>query len=88
MFYRVLVFLILVFLLYRLIKSMRQNKLARGDSFQGGSSSSLGEDLVEDPACHTYIPISQACKKEISGITYYFCSEQCYGKYILEKTDK
>jgi YHS domain-containing protein len=85
MFFRVLVFLILIVLLYRLLKSIRQNKVARGDSSQAFSSSTSGEDLVEDPSCHTYIPISQACKKEILGVTHYFCSEQCYEKYILEK---
>jgi YHS domain-containing protein len=85
MFFRVSVFLILVFLLYRLIKSIRQNKVARGDSSRIFSSSNSAEDLVEDPSCHTYIPISQTYKKEILGATYYFCSEQCYEKYILEK---
>ncbi len=85
MFFRALIFLILVFLLYRLIKSIRQNKVSRGDSSQVFSSSTSGEDLVEDPSCHTYIPISQACRKEISGTNHYFCSEQCYEKYILEK---
>ena len=84
MFFRVLVFLILIFLLYRIIKSMRQNKLARGNSSGVVSPSASGEDLVEDPACHTYIPISQAYRKEISGRTYYFCGKQCYEKYILE----
>ncbi|OGP91569.1 MAG: hypothetical protein A2031_07340 [Deltaproteobacteria bacterium RBG_19FT_COMBO_43_11] len=85
MFFRVLVFLILIFLLYRIIKSMRQDRLARGNSSGVVSSSLSGEDLVEDPACHTYIPISQAYRKEISGRTYYFCGKQCYEKYILEK---
>ena len=85
MFFRVLVFLILIFLLYRIIKSMRQNKLARGNSSGVVSPSASGEDLVEDPACHTYIPISQAYRKEISGRTYNFCGKQCYEKYILEK---
>lgn len=85
MFFRVLVFLILIILLYRIIKSMRQNKMARGNSSQVVSSPASGEDLVEDPACHTYIPISQAYRKEISGRPYYFCGKQCYEKYMLEK---
>jgi len=85
MFFRVLVFLILIFLLYRIIQSMRQNKLARGNSSGVVSPSASGEDLVEDPACHTYIPISQAYRKEISGRTYNFCGKQCYEKYILGK---
>jgi YHS domain-containing protein len=85
MFFRVLVFLILIILLYRIIKSVWQDKLARGNSSQIVSSSASGEDLVEDPACHTYIPVSQAYIKEISGRNYYFCSRQCYEKYVLEK---
>jgi YHS domain-containing protein len=85
MFFRVLVFLILIILLYRIIKSIRQNKLARGTSSQIFSSSPSGEDLVEDPVCHTYVPISQAYRQEISGRAYYFCGKPCYEKYLLEK---
>ena len=44
-----------------------------------------GEDLVQDPICHTYVPLSQAFKKEISGNDYYFCSKQCSEKYALGK---
>jgi len=85
MFFRVLVFLILVFLLYRIIKSIRQNKAPKSDSSGVFSSSASREDLVEDPSCHRYIPMSQAYEAEISGATNYFCSKQCYEKYILEK---
>ena len=46
-----------------------------------------GEDLVEDPVCHTYVPLSQAIKKEISGKNYYFCSKQCSEKYLSEKNN-
>jgi YHS domain-containing protein len=58
-------------------KSVKKNS----DQYQ--SSSSRGEDLVEDPFCHTYIPVSQAYKKEISGKAYCFCSKECCDSYIL-----
>ncbi|HDQ04784.1 MAG TPA: YHS domain-containing protein [Deltaproteobacteria bacterium] len=85
MFLRVVVFIILILLLYRLIKSIRQNIISRQKASSFISERALGEDLVEDPACHTYIPVSQAYTGEISGRTYYFCSKKCYEKYILGK---
>lgn len=39
------------------------------------------EEMKQDPNCHTFIPESQALKREISGKTYYFCSEQCYREF-------
>jgi len=44
-----------------------------------------GEDLVQDPFCKTYVPKSQAYAKEIDGKTHYFCSKECFEKYLTEK---
>ena len=86
MFFRALVFIILIYLLYRFVKSIIQNNKLSSKSVSPSISSRVaGEDLVEDPACHTYIPLSQAYIGEISGREYYFCSKKCYDKYILEK---
>jgi MYM-type Zinc finger with FCS sequence motif. len=84
-FLRFLVFIILIYLLYKLFKVTRQLKLAKIKNYHFPSSSASGEDLVEDTACHTYIPLSQAYRKEISGNTHYFCSKRCCEKYELEK---
>jgi len=82
---RFFVFIILIYLLYKIIITFRQLKSAKNENYQFKSSSAVGEDLVEDPICHTYVPVSQAFKKEISGNNYYFCSKQCSEKYELEK---
>ncbi|OIP90934.1 MAG: hypothetical protein CO013_04875 [Syntrophobacterales bacterium CG_4_8_14_3_um_filter_58_8] len=44
-----------------------------------------GEDLVEDPVCHTYVPIGDACRTQIDGKTVYFCSPKCLEQYKIEK---
>ena len=44
-----------------------------------------GEDLVEDPLCHTYVPIGNACRMQIDGKTVYFCSPKCLEQYKSEK---
>ncbi len=40
-----------------------------------------GEDLVEDPCCHTYIPISDAIVWKGLDKTHYFCSQKCLEQY-------
>lgn len=42
-----------------------------------------GVDLVEDPMCHTYIPLSNVYKKVVrdDGETVYFCSQKCFDQY-------
>jgi YHS domain. len=82
---RFFVFITLIYLLYKIIKTVQQLKPTENENYQSKSSSAGGEDLVEDPICHTFVPVSQALKKEISGRDYYFCSKQCIDKYESEK---
>jgi YHS domain-containing protein len=79
--FRFFVFIILIYLLYKVIKTVGKLKPAENENYQFKASTVGGEDLVEDPVCHTYVPLSQAFKKEISGNNYYFCSKQCSEKY-------
>jgi uncharacterized protein len=79
--FRFFVFIILIYLLYKVIKTVGKLKPAENENYQFKASSVGGEDLVEDPVCHTYVPMSQAFKKEVSGNDYYFCSKQCCEKY-------
>jgi YHS domain-containing protein len=39
------------------------------------------EDLVEDPCCHRYIPVSESVKYHTHEETKHFCSEECLNKY-------
>ena len=40
-----------------------------------------GEELVEDPHCHTYVPVNEAYRVSVNGKTLYFCSKECYKKF-------
>jgi YHS domain-containing protein len=79
--FRFFIFIILIYALYKVIKNVGQLKSTKNENYQFKASPVGGEDLVEDPVCHTYVPLSQAFKKEISGNDYYFCSKQCSEKY-------
>ncbi len=83
--FRFFLFIILIYVLYKIIQNLGQLKPVKKENDQFKSTAIEGEDLVEDPFCHTYVPLSQAFKKEISGNYYYFCSKQCSEKYELGK---
>jgi len=79
---RLLISIAVIYILYKILKTFRQLKAEKSEN---RTPSSAGEDLVEDPVCHTYVPLSQAYKKEIDGRIYYFCSKDCSDKFPLEK---
>jgi YHS domain-containing protein len=83
---RLILFIILIYLLYRVIKYFQKAKSITVDDYKYKAPQVEGEDLVEDPFCHTYIPVSQAHKKEIAGKEYHFCSKECCESYISQKT--
>jgi uncharacterized protein len=84
---RLFIFIILIFLLYNITNAVKQLRPGKNENLKAESTAAGGEDLIEDPVCHTYIPVSQAYKKEISGKDYYFCSKQCSDKYTFKKNN-
>ena len=80
---RFLIFFIVGYVIYKIIKSIQRGKPFVVQNDKNKTTAALGEELVEDIYCHTYIPISQACKKEIAGKEHYFCSKECSEKYKI-----
>lgn len=51
-----------------------------------GSTDRLGhkgesEEMVRDPQCGVYLPLSNALKRRIRGENVYFCSKECEVSY-------
>ncbi len=40
-----------------------------------------GEQMVQDPQCGTYLPISDALSANIRGRQHYFCSRKCRNQF-------
>ncbi len=40
-----------------------------------------GEEMVRDPQCGVYLPLSNALKRRIRGENVYFCSKECEVSY-------
>jgi YHS domain-containing protein len=72
--------IVVIYLLFRLIR--------KGFPRVGGKPApaniknpDAGEELVEDPECHAYVPVSQALPREVNGKRVYFCSQKCLEQY-------
>lgn len=75
--------IIVIYLLFKLFRKGFPQMGGKGGS-EEIRTAVAGEDLVEDPLCHTYVPIGDACRAQIDGKTLYFCSLQCLEQYKSE----
>jgi hypothetical protein len=70
---RLLLFLLIGYIVFLALKSLVARK--RGRSGAGGQ---IGEHMVLDPQCNTYVPKSEA----IARGGEFFCSEECARLYL------
>lgn len=62
------------------------------ETFANDPPSFLGKSLprggmAKDPICGMVIPKERSIKKEVSGRTYYFCSENCLRTFLSPETE-
>ncbi len=84
---RLIISILVIYILYKIIKFISRVKSGENENLQFSRKSARGEDLIEDPVCHTYVPVSQAYRKEINGQEYFFCSKKCGDNYTIEKNN-
>ncbi len=85
-----LVYLVLKGLMFKgLLDGARKRSVEReqGPRPAHESGGDKGEEMVQDPVCSSYVPISSAVTVRAPEGTLYFCSEECRDKFAL-KTDK
>ena len=89
---RFVIFALLCYILYRLIKSLAlPSPRKSGEPFRKPgepftqSPQVITDEMVIDPHCHVYIPKREALTAKIEGGTVYFCSKECKKKYLQAK---
>ena len=82
---RLIIFVILCYILYRLVKSLLLPSPQVPGKFSTRSNETITNEMVMDPYCHIYIPKREAITAKIAGKTVYFCSKECKRKYLEEK---
>ncbi len=83
---RLIVAAIIFYVVYRLTRMLflPGNRTVKPITKEQRENIATGEDLVEDPYCHTYLPISNALVWQERGKTHHFCSRRCMENYQLE----
>jgi uncharacterized protein len=77
---RIFIYIIIAYLLYRLLKSL----FAKNKGIERTGGGGIIDEMVQDPFCKTYIPRKDAKKKVIGGQEYFFCSDECASKFELK----
>lgn len=70
---------------YYAVKTLFRSALRGYQSEDRQRTMTMGEDMVLDPHCRTYVPKRRAVTRRIGGASCYFCSEAC-AKAYEEKT--
>ena len=82
---RFIIFAILCYLLYRLIKGLFLSAPQQPEKRTTASPPTIVDEMVIDPVCRVYIPKREAITAQVKGETIYFCSQECMKKYFQDK---
>jgi len=80
---RILIYIILIFLLYRIIMAFLYPKKAPMQ--QKGKPVPQGDEMVLDPVCQSYYPKTEALRVRNGNEIIYFCSEECREIFLNKK---
>ncbi len=76
--WKIIVILVLLIIFYYMIRASIREFLGKNKSAPFLPTKDV---MVQDPVCKTYIPAGTAIGENIGGQQYYFCSEECAGKF-------
>ena len=77
---RFIIYLVLAYVAYRVIKAVIRPK----DRIYRSENGGVIDEMVQDPQCKMYIPRREAVEKAIDGRTYNFCSDACAAKFLQQ----
>jgi hypothetical protein len=84
---RILIILALIVVLYYVVKGLFQPRRSDEDTSSGHPD--MGQqketELVKDPYCQTYVPVSSALQAKVGEENLFFCSKDCMNRYIQER---
>jgi YHS domain-containing protein len=75
--------LLLAAIVYFLLKWVRQGPAAarpRTPDARAGQGGPV-EEMVQDPVCGTWVPLSQAIAGRQGSVTHHFCSPECRDRF-------
>lgn len=85
---RLLVFLVLLYLLYRAVKSKMVSKDTSGPARQQHRPPEIDDVMVKDPFCEVYFPKRNGVRLVYDGQELFFCSTQCRDRFVAARSEK
>jgi YHS domain-containing protein len=81
---KTIIFFILVYLAYRVVKSSVSVKTIRWpeEKENGEPQVKASEEMVFDQVCKSYIPVATSISVSHDGKVLYFCGEECKKKFL------
>lgn len=74
---RFLILLILIYLLYRSVKSWISSSQQSGTRAFSNKTTDVVNEMVKDPVCGIYFPKRDGIHLKVKGKYVYFCSIKC-----------
>ena len=78
---RVIVFLIIGYLAYRVLRRWRRGRSLPG-RMNGGAAGRIDDVMIKDPQCGTYFPRRDGIVLKRNEGDLLFCSVECRDKYL------
>lgn len=82
---RLLIWLLLIYCGYKLVKGMMRKQVAAGSA---AKSAPAEDETFRDPICGVFVAEDDAVIGRVEGERVYFCSMECLEKYRESLTHK
>lgn len=84
MFFRLLIFAILGFVIYRALKSWLNS--AGHHNHHSTDAQAVDDVMIKDPVCGAYFAQHNGVALNVSQEVIYFCSSECRDKYTAQQS--
>jgi len=85
---RLLIFLGLIYLCYRILKSWMLPSASTSKTFAGQAAGEIDDVMIKDPVCEVYFPQRDGVHLKTDGQDLYFCSLECRDTFIDMRSKK
>ena len=87
-FFRFIFLCILIFFLFRLLKSLFSPRPSADSRILFQNEKGAVNEMVQDPQCGIYVAKKDAYVNRVGTDVLYFCGEECCHKYLTNNNSK
>jgi uncharacterized protein len=81
MFVKLLIYIVIGVLIYRLVKGLMVGNTGGGRRMSGRTPEQVDDVMIKDPVCGAYFPKRMGVTLDDNGHMVHFCSEKCRERY-------